>query len=172
MAATATQTKPPRFGDAMLDDNKPIQPITQDRFVSSAHIAGDKLFITLPNDEKIDEGEQDIARWRHAKLVIGQWLEVSNDAESMWRLMRVARVYGTAASGLRALVLRDIVPPQFSDRANEPITATGEWYFRWAGQHRQWVVVQPNGNVRFEGLNSQEQARIITHNESGNPRAP
>src|SRR5665213_3756076 len=171
MSATATATKPPQFGDHLPPEAKKFQPIPAERFVNSAHTAGDKLFVTLPNDETIDAGEQDIARWRHAKLVIGQWLEVSNDAESMWRLMRVSRVYGTAASGLRALVLRDIVPPQFTDRANEPVTATGEWYFRWAGQHRQWIVVQPNGNVRHEGINSQEQARIFTHNESGNPRA-
>lgn len=141
------------------------------RVIQASHVIGEVLNVTLFEDERVEEGLQDVARWGlvGTRFAMNQWLQVTNDAGSMWRLMRVERVHATPGSGLRALVLRDVVPPKFIDVANEPIVSTGDWHVRFGGAHRRWMVINPAGNVRREGINTEGEAKTLCHSEAGNP---
>lgn len=169
MAATATATKPPRFGDDMPEK---IQPIPRDRITEMSHVMGFPMSIVLEGDQKIEEGEQDPNRFRNVagRIAMYQWLRITNDTGSMVRFMEVERIHGSPGSGIRSLVLRDLWPPRFKDLAAEPIVSTGEYYVRHGGAHRKWMVIQPNGNVRIDGIMSEAEARTICARESGNPR--
>lgn len=167
MATAAAETK----AKGPAQPAVPPQVIARGRMTQAAQVLGEVLCITLFDDERIEEGVQDIRRWGlvGTRLAMNQWLIVSNDAGSMWRLMRVGRVHATPGSGLRALVLYDVVPPKFLDLANEPIVATGDWYVRYGGSHRRWMVVNPAGAVRRDGINTEGEAKSLCHAESGNP---
>lgn len=130
------------------------------------------MSVVLEGEQTIEAGEQDAARWQHlgTRLTMYQWLRVTNDAGNMIRYMEVERVHGSPGSGLRALVLRDMWAPMIRDMAVEPIVSTGEWYVRHGGTHRKWMVIQPNGNVRRDGINTEVEARTVAHRESGNPK--
>lgn len=149
-----------------------VRSIPEGRMVPAAFIHGDLLHLTLPGDERIEEGAQDLKRFALVgpKFGMHQWIEVVNDAGSMWRLMRVERVHGTPGSGLRGLWLKDVVPPSFSDLADEPIVATGEWYVRHGGGHRRWMVITPGGVVYRQGINTEAEARTACHRGTGNPK--
>lgn len=172
MAATATQTKPPRFGDDLPAFATKPQPIPRDRIRELSFEIGMPMSVVLEDDQTIEEGPQDVVRWQNigTKLHMYQWVRVSNDTGSMVRFMEVERIHGSPGSGLRALSLRDIVPPRLVNLAVEPIVSTGEWYVRYGGAHRKWMVIMPNGNVRLDGINGETEARNICHHESGNPR--
>ena len=105
------------------------------------------------------------------KLSFGQWLQISNDANSMYRLMRIGQIHSGRGAGLRFLSLLDIVPPRFFDVEFEPVIATGSYYVRHLGVHRGWAVVDPGGKVRFEGINSEAQAQNMCHAEFRKSRA-
>src|SRR5438067_10205939 len=107
------QPKAPKLGEAAVDQ-RPIRPIPRERIRLAAHCVGDMAIITLPDDERIEEGAQDLLVWAEVgeHLSIGQWLIATNDSGGMWRLMRVRMVHGGRASGLRHLELVDIVPPR------------------------------------------------------------
>jgi hypothetical protein len=139
--------------------------------MQASHVIGEMLNVTLLEDERVEEGLQDVARWHQIgpRLSMGQWLQITNDAGSMWRLMRVDRLHATPGSGLRALVLRDVVPPKFIDVANEPIVSTGDWYVRYGGPHRRWMVITPVGTIRQDGINTEGEAKTIWRSEAGNP---
>jgi hypothetical protein len=140
--------------------------------VQASFVINEMMNITLPENETVEEGEQEVRRWEQigTRFGMNQWLQITNDAGSMWRLMRVERIHVSPGSGLRALVLRDVVPPKFIDLANEPVVATGEWYVRYGGTHRRWMVITPAGTVRRDGINSEAEARTVCHRESGNPK--
>ena len=163
--ATATALKQP-------PEERKYQPIPRQRMVELSHDLGPPMSIVLEGDQTVEEGTQDVKRWTHIGplLTMYQWLRVSNDAGSMVRFMEVERVHGSPGAGLRALVLRDLWTPVFKDMAAEPIIATGEWYVRHGGTHRKWMVIQPNGNIRLDQINTEAEAKTIAHRESGNPR--
>jgi hypothetical protein len=150
----------------------PPKPIPEARIIPAAFVHGDLMHLTMPDDERIEEGEQDVARWANigARLGMHQWIEIVNDAGSMWRLMRVARVFGSPSTGLRGLWLEDVVPPRFRDQAVEPIIPTGDWYVRYGGAHRKWMVITPTGVVRRDGINTETEARNLCNQESRNPK--
>lgn len=157
------------------EDSKPPakpRPISRDRAMGAEFVTGTMLNITLEGTDRIEEGVQDVGRFElvASRLGVNQWLQVTNDAGSMFRLMRVERLHMAPGSGLRALVLRDIIPPRFFDLENEAIVATGEYYVRYGGTHRRWCVITPAGLVGFEGFNTEHEAKIAAHRESGNPR--
>jgi hypothetical protein len=149
-----------------------VRSIPETRMIPAAFVHGDLLHLTLPGDERIEEGAQDLKRFGliGPKMGMHQWIEVVNDAGSMWRLMRVEKIFGTPGSGLRGLWLRDVVPPSFSDLADEPIAVTGDWYVRHGGGHRRWMVITPGGIVHRQGINTEAEARSISHAASANPR--
>src|SRR4051812_14431560 len=98
MSTTATQAqqKAPKFGDPVAGDAtppRPVQPIPLTRMMQTGFVVGEMQTITLPEGETIEEGLQDPRRWEHVgpRLAMGQWIEVANDAGSMYRLMRVDR---------------------------------------------------------------------------------
>jgi hypothetical protein len=154
------------------DAGEKPKPIPESRMVPAAFVHGDLLHVTLFGDERVEEGVQDVERWSHLgpRLAMNQWLEISNDAGSQWRLMRVERVHGSPGSGLRALTLRDIVPPSLTDLADEPVAAIGDWYVRHGGAHRKWMVISPAGVVRRDGINTEAEAKNLCNQESRNPR--
>jgi hypothetical protein len=172
MTAAAAQTQAPRFGDAPPTQSKRYPPVPHERMKELGQDIGYMMSIVLEGNQTIEEGAQDVERWRHIgpRLTMYQWLRISNDTGSMIRFMEVERVHGAPGQGLRALSLRDLWPPVLKDMAEEPIASTGDWYVRHGGTHRKWMVIQPNGNVRHEGLNTEAEAKIICHRESGNPR--
>lgn len=157
---------------APRDEGDPgFRPIPRARAQQAAFVVGEMLNITLEGEETIEEGVQDVRRWADVSrfLSMNQWLQIGNDAGSFWRVMRVERLHGSPSSGLRALILRDVVPPKVIDVAKEPITATGEWYVRYGGAHRQWMVINPAGVVRRDGIHSHAEASNVCHVERGNP---
>lgn len=147
--------------------------VPENRMLPVAFVHGEPMHLCLPGDERIEPGPQDVDYLANigGKLAMHQQIEVTNDAGSFWRLMRVERVHGSPGSGLRALTLRDVVPPYFSDMADEPVVSIGQWYVRFGGAHRKWMVVTPAGAVRREGINSESEARHICRLEESNPRA-
>lgn len=169
---TQPQAKAPKYGDRPAEAKEPVQPIDRARMVPAAQVLGELMIVTLPEDQTVEEGLQDVRRWEHLgpRLTMHQFVIVTNDCGSMWRWMRVERLHGSPGAGLRALLLRDVVPPRFVDLALEPIVATGSWEVRHGGPHRRWMVIQPNGSVRRDGINSEAEARTIAHRESGNPK--
>jgi hypothetical protein len=144
--------------------------ISQDRMTPAAFVHGDLLHLTLVGEEQVEEGEQDIGRWAAigTRLGMHQWIEIVNDAGSMWRLMRVDRIHGSPGTGLRALVLRDVVPPCFTDLAVEPIVKTGDWYVRHMGAHQKWAVITPGGTVYKDQINTEAEARLMCNSASRN----
>jgi len=147
------------------------RPIERTRAIEADFVVGRMLNITLPDDDTIEEGLQDVGRWSliGPRLAMNQWLQITNDCGTFWRVMRVERIHGSPGSGLRALVLRDVVPAKIVDVANEPVAATGEWYIRYLGPHRRWAVISPAGAIRREGIHSQAEAANACHVERGNP---
>jgi len=169
--ATATAKAGPKPGQMVQDKDAP-KPIPESRLVPSAFVHNEMQHVCLEGDQRIEEGEQDIRLWAliGGKLGMHTWVEVVNDAGSIYRLMRVERVFGSPSTGLRGLWLRDLVPPQFIDRTEEPIGATGEWRFEWRGPYKKWVVVSPQGIAKFEYINTEQEARAACVRESGNPK--
>jgi hypothetical protein len=165
--STVSNAKPKPAGE-------PAKPkaIPRDRMISAEFIMGAMMNVTLFETETVDDGVQDAARWELVapRLAMNQWLQITNDAGSMWRLMRVERLHASPGSGLRGLVLRDVVPPRFFDLENEPIVATGEYHVRYGGAHRRWMVITPQGTVARDQINSEHEARIHAHRDSNNPR--
>lgn len=173
------QAKAPRFGDALPPGGtsgeatkRQVMPLREDRMVAMAQALGEMQLVTLPEDQAIEEGEQDPKLWTNLgpRLVMGQWISVTNDCGSFWRVMRVELVHCGRGAGLRALVLRDVVPPRMFDKTNEPIVATGEWYVRYLGPSRRWAVIRPNGMVAREMINTEQEAARQVWQMSGNPR--
>jgi len=153
-------------------DAPEVKAIEVARMIPAAYVHGDLMHLTLPGDERLEEGKQDVKRWQNigGRLGMHQWIECTNDAGSMWRLMRVERVHGSPGTGLRGLWLRDVVPPSFADKADEPISATGDWYIMWGGAHKKWMVISPGGVVYQTGLNSEMAAQTVCRREAGNPK--
>lgn len=147
------------------------QPIPPARMVPAAFVIGDIQNLTLVEDETIEEGLQDVERFRHIgpRLAVNQWIVVGNDAGSVRRVMIVEKLHCHAGSGLRALFLRDLFPPRIFDIEHEPIIATGDWYVRYGGPHRRWMVITPSGTIRREGINTEVEAKRQWQSESGNP---
>jgi hypothetical protein len=172
MATSAQAKSAPQFGDAMPEAKK-YQPIPRERMKELSQDQGPIMSIVLEDDQTIEEGVQDVRRWQHLgpRLTMYQWLRVANDSGSMVRFMEVEKIHGTPGSGLRALTLRDLWAPKFKDLAIEPIVSTGEWYVRHGGTHRKWMVIQPNGGVRRDGINTEAEAQNMARLESGNPKA-
>jgi hypothetical protein len=164
--ATAAQAKPP-------ETEKPVvRPIERERITDCSFALGEMQLVTLPGEMTIEPGQQNPVLWDSiaGKLRMHQWVQVSNDAGSFWRVMRVERIHGGSGQGLRLLILKDVVPPQFIDLANEPIVSTGDWEVRHGGPHRRWMVIRPNGTIRAEGLNTEQEARTIANRDKLNPR--
>lgn len=172
MSATATATKAPKFGEPILPEAKKVQPIAPDRMVSIAYATGEMMSVTLEGTQTIEEGEQDTNLWRHLgpKLSNLQWLRIGNDAQTMRRIMEVEAVFGSPGTGLRSLILSDLLPPKFFDRQNEQLRATGEWRTDYFGPYWRNRVITPGGTVRHAFINSETEAKNICHRESGNPR--
>jgi hypothetical protein len=162
--ATAIKTAP---------EEKRVVAISRDRMRELSHDVGMPMSITLEGSDTIEEGAQDVRRWEHIgpKLSIGQWLRISNDAETFYRFCEVLKVHGSPGTGLRALVLRDLFPPKFVDKENEMPAATGDYYVRWGGLNKKWQVIRPNGTVRLEGFNTESEAKLVANREAGNPKA-
>lgn len=171
-AATDAQRKSGDAG-ARPEAKAAPRPIPRERVMGMSFVVGEMMNVTLFEDERVEEGLQDVKRWQLVgeRLAMNQWLQVTNDAGSMFRVMRVERIHTSAGAGLRALVLRDVVPPKFIDIENEPIVATGDWYVRYLGAHRRWAVISPAGTVRRDGINTEGEAKTICVAEAGN-RAP
>ncbi len=157
---------------AAADRVNPRRPIPDSRLVPASYVHGEALHITLPDDETLEEGEQDLELFARigVRMSHGQFLEIENDAGSMWRLMRVARIYGTPGTGLRGLVLRDVVPPCFNDLDVEPVIKTGDWYVRHGGPHKRWQVITPGGVVFRERINTESEARTVKSAAERNPK--
>jgi hypothetical protein len=171
--ATATAARAAPQQDGPVQFGQPVtRPIDEARMIACAHAIGEMQLVTLPDEMTIEEGPQDPLLWVNIakRLSMHTWVQVTNDAGSFWRVMRVEKIHAGRGAGLRALVLRDVVPPRLVDLANEPIVSTGEWYVRHLGPHRGWVVVDPAGNVRREGIRTQREADNWCHQTSGNPR--
>src|SRR6266852_1919014 len=117
--------------------------------------------LTLEGDQTITEGQQNLHQFGEVgeQLALGQWLEVSNDANSFWALMRVAEIHGTRSTGCRGLHLQFIVPPRQFDRQYEAPVATGNWYARWLGPHKKWAVISPTGSIFRSGLITEAEAQ-------------
>jgi hypothetical protein len=149
-----------------------VKAIPEGRMTPAAYVHGELLHLTLEGDARIEEGAQDLKKFSLIGPRMGplQWIEVVNDAGSMWRLMRVARIHGHAGTGLRGLWLEDVVPPKFTNFADEPAVPTGDWYIRFGGAHRKWMVITPGGVVNRQGINTEGEARTICNQVSGNPR--
>ena len=93
MTATAVAEKPTA---------PPRIPLDHTRVGQAEHVLGPVLHVTLPKTGTIEAGDQDVAFWRNVRepLTTDQLLIVSNDARTMWRLMRIERVVGNRSSGL------------------------------------------------------------------------
>ena len=165
MANTASATK-------SAPEEKKYQPIPRDRMRELSQDTGPRMSIVLPADEVIEAGSQDIRRWEHigTRLTMYQELRITNDAGTFIRRMEVLAVHGDPGSGLRHLVLGDVTPPVFIDKALEVPVSTGSWEVRWAGLSKKWEVRRPNGSLRLDGINTEAEARNIMHLEAGNPR--
>ena len=140
--ATATATKAP---ETKPEDRIPPRPLDRERVKGLAESFGEMLSVVLPDDSTIEEGPQNPLFWSNAaaRMAVGQWLQVTNDAGSFFAVMRVERIHGGGGYGsaLRALALRHIVPARTFDQAVEPIVPTGEWYYRHGGGYRKWMVI-------------------------------
>jgi hypothetical protein len=153
-------------------EKKRFPPIPRERMKELSQDMGPMMSVVLEGDQVIEVGVQDVRRWEHIgpRLTMYQWLRVTNDVGSMIRFMEVERIHGSPGQGLRALILRDLWAPTFKDMAAEPIVSTGEWYVRHGGTHRKWMVIQPNGNVRRDQINSEAEAQNMARLEAGNPK--
>jgi hypothetical protein len=161
-------TKPPEEKPAAL----PVKAIEESRMVAAAFVRSDPMHVTLPGMDTIEEGVQDVALWQNVgpRLCMHQWIEITNDVGSFWRLMRVERIHGSPGTGLRALTLRDLVPPHEIDAASVTIVPTGQWEIRWGGIHNKWQVVSPAGVVSKHGFNTEAEARTHRNLEERNPK--
>ncbi len=150
-----------------------VKSLAEGRLTEASFVHGNLLHLTLPGDERIEEGEQDLKRFAlvGGKIGMFQWIEVVNDAGSMYRVMVCTRVFGGPGTGLRGLWLRDLVPPVFTEQSEEEIVATGDWRVQWGGAHRKWMVISPGGVVKFEFLNTESDARAVCGREALNPKA-
>jgi hypothetical protein len=165
---TQAQTKlaPP------ADKIPPIKPIPEDHMIEASYARGPVMLVTLSGDEVIQEGPQNIEKWANLtrRLSVGQHIEVGNDSGSFWVWARVERLHGSPGSGLRALTLRFLIPPIVNNLTDEPIAATGDFYVRHLGARRRWAVINPQGNVHIDGLNSEAEARNVMMRAASNPR--
>lgn len=154
------------------DGGKPrLRPFDQRRLEVASISQGEPLLLTLPDDEKIDEGLQPVDRWiaLSDQLHFGQLIQVVNDAGSFFGLARVEHIYGGGRStALRELSLRWVAPVHHYDKILEPVEATGQWYVRWLGAWKKWGVVDPSGRVRRENINSEPEARARLIEDSRN----
>jgi hypothetical protein len=169
-AATATPTGP-KPGQ-MIQEKEAIKPIPEDRMIGASFARGETMLVTLIGNEVIQEGPQPIEKWANIarRLSVGQHIEVGNDAGSFWAWCRVERLHGTPGGGLRGLTLRFIAPPIVSNLAEEPVTATGDFYVRHLGMARRWAVIDPKGHILIEGLNSEAEARNHMIRAQTNPK--
>lgn len=147
-----------------------VRAIEVQRVTVAAETQGEKLLLTLPGEETVNEGVQDPRRFVNvaAKLSMGQWLEISNDAGNFWALMRVTSRHGGRGASLRGLSLQNIVQPMVADKVLEEPIPTEEWYVGFFGMHRKWCVITPKGKFFREGLNTESQARTILDHEAKN----
>jgi hypothetical protein len=169
---TAAATRPGPKPGQMVQEKETIKPIPEDRMIAASFARGETQLVTLLGNEVIQEGPQSIEKWGNIarRLAVGQHVEVGNDAGSFWAWCRVERLHGSPGGGLRALTLRFIAPPIVSNLEEEPVVATGDFYVRHLGPHRRWAVINPQGNVHLEGINSEAEARNVMLRAASNPR--
>jgi hypothetical protein len=122
---------------------------------------GEMLILVLPGDEVLKEGSQDCSRFSvlGPRMHPGQWLQVTNDAESWFAVMRVSRIFGGRGQSIRGLELHFLFAPQTFDRTLEQPSANGEPYARWGGLYFKWQVIAGNGTVKREFIDSEIQAK-------------
>ncbi len=160
--ADPSKGDPGRFWPDKSGDPKP-KPFDPRRLELAAISQGEPLLLTLPADEKLEDGFQPVERWigLSDQLHIGQFIQVVNDVGSFFGLGRIEHIYGGGRnSALRELSIRWVAPPYHSDKALEPLDATGNWYVRWLGAWRKWAVVDPAGVVRRDHINNESEARV------------
>jgi hypothetical protein len=156
-AKTSAEAKPlPRAEEVFKE-------IERDRIEEAQIACGSLMRLTLPGDETIEEGPQDILRFGAvgADMHTGGWLEVLNDSESFYGLFRIVQLLGTRSTGVRGLILQSIVPPRRFDRQFEAPQATGNWYCRYAGGFLKWIVVSPNGSIFRKHLMTENEGQHV-----------
>jgi hypothetical protein len=95
---------------------------------------------------------------------------VENDARSLFRWMRVKEVIGSHSTGLKHLVLVDLVPPWSGEAEEHPVGANEDWRIKYARPHLQWQVISPASIVKHSHIASADEARNRARLESGNPK--
>jgi hypothetical protein len=156
-----------------VDAVQPRRAIPEDRMKDAAYVLGNVLHVTLEDDQVIEAaGPQDVVRWAliGTKIAVGQWLLITNDAGSFRRIMVADQVHSSPGTGVRALVLDDLVPPKFFDKSSDAVVASGSWYVRYFGSHRRWGIVSPGGIVRRDQINTEAEATNLMHLEARNPK--
>jgi hypothetical protein len=159
--AAATATKHAPAPEATATDI--AKEIARARIEEASIACGPLMRLTLPDDDTIAEGPQDIAKFGAvtADLHPGGWLEVTNDADSFYGLFRVAQLLGTRSTGCRGLVLQALMPPRKFDRVYEPPQATGSWHVRYMGGFMKWCVISPTGTIYRQHIATENEAQHV-----------